>query len=131
MGLAPLTIEELLGEGRDHRCRGYGADEIWVRIAAAADLPTRFGPFQVVAFWNDRDGKEHAAFVKGDPTDAEGVPVRVHSECLTGDASAHCAATAATSSRRHLPSWAARLPEFTEAALSLTFFLALSPAVAP
>ncbi len=86
MGLAPLTIEELLGDGRDHRCRGYGADEICVRIAAIADLPTRFGPFQVVAFWNDRDGKEHAAFVKGDPSGADGIPVRLHSECLTGDA---------------------------------------------
>ncbi|MEX0629220.1 MAG: GTP cyclohydrolase II [Chloroflexota bacterium] len=86
MAIAPLTVDELLGEGRDHRCRGYGADEICVRVAAVADLPTRFGLFQVVAFWNDRDGKEHAAFVKGDPTDAEGVPVRLHSECLTGDA---------------------------------------------
>ena len=86
MGLTPLTIEELVGEGRDHRCEGYGAAQICVRVAAIADLPTRFGAFHVVAFWNDRDGKEHAAFVKGDPTDREGVPVRVHSECLTGDA---------------------------------------------
>ena len=86
MSLSPLTVEELLGEGRDHQCRGYGADEICVRIASIADLPTRFGHFKVVAFWNDRDGKEHAAFFKGDPTDREGVPVRVHSECLTGDA---------------------------------------------
>jgi GTP cyclohydrolase II len=86
MGLDPLTIEELLGEGRDHRCQGFGADEICVRIAAIANLPTRFGDFRVVAFWNDRDGKEHAAFVKGDPTNRDGVPVRLHSECLTGDA---------------------------------------------
>ncbi len=85
-GLSPLTVEELLGEGRDHHCRGYGKDEMCVRIASIAELPTRFGHFQVVAFWNDRDGKEHAAFVHGDPTDAEGIPVRIHSECLTGDA---------------------------------------------
>ena len=37
MGLAPLTIEELLGEGRDHRCRGFGADEICVRVAGVAE----------------------------------------------------------------------------------------------
>ena len=85
-GLDPLTIDELLGDGRDHHCRGYGPDEVCVRIAAIADLPTRFGDFQVVAFWNDRDEKEHAAIVKGDPRGAEGIPVRVHSECLTGDA---------------------------------------------
>lgn len=86
MSLPQLTLAELLGDGRDHQCRGYGADEICVRVAAVADLPTRFGQFQVVAFWNDRDQEEHAVFVRGDPTDAEGVPVRVHSECLTGDA---------------------------------------------
>lgn len=63
-----------------------GAIRPSVRVASIADLPTRFGHFKVVAFWNDRDGKTHAAFVKGDPTDLEGVPVRVHSECLTGDA---------------------------------------------
>jgi GTP cyclohydrolase II len=86
MSLSPLTVEELLGAGRDHHCGGYGKDKICVRVAAVADLPTRFGHFQVVAFWNDRDGKEHAAFVHGDPTGAEGIPVRIHSECLTGDA---------------------------------------------
>jgi GTP cyclohydrolase II len=57
-----------------------------VRIASIAELPTRFGKFQVVAFWNNRDGKEHAAFVHGDVTGAESVPARLHSECLTGDA---------------------------------------------
>jgi GTP cyclohydrolase II len=86
MHLTPLTIQELLDEGRDHQCEGYGKDRICVRIAAIADLPSRFGDFQVVAFWNDRDGKEHVAFVKGDPTGREGVPTRLHSECLTGDA---------------------------------------------
>jgi GTP cyclohydrolase II len=40
--------------------------------------------FRVVAFESD-DGKEHAAIVKGDVRGAEGVPLRVHSECFTGD----------------------------------------------
>jgi GTP cyclohydrolase II len=57
-----------------------------VRIASIAELPSRFGQFQVVAFWNNRDNKEHAAFVHGDVSGARDVPVRVHSECLTGDA---------------------------------------------
>jgi GTP cyclohydrolase II len=81
-----MQIEELLDENRYHDCEGFGKDNICVRIASIADLPSRFGLFQVVAFWNNRDGKEHAAFVHGDVTGAEGVPVRVHSECLTGDA---------------------------------------------
>jgi GTP cyclohydrolase II len=84
--LSHLHIKELLDEGRIHNCEGVGPDKICVTIASIADLPTRFGFFHVVAFWNDRDGKEHAAFVHGDVVDAEDVPVRIHSECLTGDA---------------------------------------------
>ena len=86
MPLTQLQIKELLDENRYHDCEGFGKDKVCVRIAAIADLPSRFGRFQVVAFWNNRDGKEHAAFVHGDVTEAEDVPVRLHSECLTGDA---------------------------------------------
>jgi GTP cyclohydrolase II len=86
MTLQHLTIEELLDSGRDHHCPGIGPDKVCVKIAAVADLPTRFGDFHIVAFWNDRDEKDHVAIVRGDPLDAEDVPVRIHSECLTGDA---------------------------------------------
>ena len=86
MALTKMQIKELLNENRTHDCAGVGNDRICVRIAAIADLPSRFGQFQVVAFWNNRDGKEHAAFVHGDVTAAAEVPVRLHSECLTGDA---------------------------------------------
>ena len=86
MPLTPLQIKDLLDENRTHDCEGVGKDRVCVRIASIADLPSRFGQFQVVAFWNNRDGKEHAAFVHGDVTGEEDVPVRLHSECLTGDA---------------------------------------------
>jgi GTP cyclohydrolase II len=56
-----------------------------IRIAAVARLPTRFGNFQVVAFHSPGDGKEHAALVHGTVAARERVPVRIHSECLTGD----------------------------------------------
>ncbi|MBP8137262.1 MAG: GTP cyclohydrolase II [Candidatus Eisenbacteria bacterium] len=59
---------------------------VCVRIVAIADLPSRFGRFQVVAFWNNRDGKDHIAILHGNPIGRENVPTRVHSECLTGDA---------------------------------------------
>lgn len=74
-------LEALLVRGREHDC----PDPNCVAMSAVADLPTRFGHFQIVAF-GDRDGAEHAALVKGDPWGAEKVPVRLHSECLTGDA---------------------------------------------
>ncbi len=84
--LTDVQIKGLLEENRYHDCEGVGKDHICVRIAAVADLPSRFGQFQVVAFWNNRDAKEHAAVVHGDILSSENVPVRLHSECLTGDA---------------------------------------------
>jgi GTP cyclohydrolase II len=55
-------------------------------VDAVADLPSRFGNFRIVAFWNNRDGKEHVAMVHGDVMGSEDLPTRLHSECLTGDA---------------------------------------------
>ena len=75
----------LQAEG-DHECEGIGKDKVCVRVVAMAELPTRFGEFHIIAFENNRDGKEHVAIVKGDVIGAQEVPVRLHSECLTGDA---------------------------------------------
>ncbi len=55
-----------------------------VRLAAQARLPSRHGGFEVVAF-ESVDGKEHGAIIKGNVRGAEAVPLRVHSECFTGD----------------------------------------------
>jgi GTP cyclohydrolase II len=76
----------LLEQDPNHDCPGLGKDKICVRIVAMAELPTRFGDFHIVAFENNRDGKEHVAITRGDVIGAKDVPVRLHSECLTGDA---------------------------------------------
>lgn len=57
-----------------------------ISIVARANLPTRFGNFKIVAFGNSPDGKEHVAVVKGKVNGETSVPLRLHSECLTGDA---------------------------------------------
>lgn len=75
----------LLEKEGDHDCPGLGRDKICVRIVAMAELPSRFGNFHIIAFENNRDGKEHVAITKGDVVGAGNVPVRLHSECLTGD----------------------------------------------
>ena len=54
------------------------------RLMAEANLPTRHGDFRVVAFQAE-DGKEYGAVVKGDVDGHDDVPVRLHSECFTGD----------------------------------------------
>jgi len=79
-------LRDLVVHDKNHECAGFGKNHICVRIIAAANLPSRFGDFKVVAFWNNYDSKEHAAFVHGDVIDQENVPLRIHSECLTGDA---------------------------------------------
>jgi GTP cyclohydrolase II/3,4-dihydroxy 2-butanone 4-phosphate synthase/GTP cyclohydrolase II len=50
-----------------------------------SDLPTERGLFRIVVFRDRRDGKEHVAMVKGEVKGLEGVPVRIHSECLTSE----------------------------------------------
>jgi GTP cyclohydrolase II len=79
--MAECTLADLLERGKLHDC----PDSNCVRMSAIADLPTRFGHFQIAAF-GDRSGAEHAALIKGEPWQLEDVPVRLHSECLTGDA---------------------------------------------
>jgi 3,4-dihydroxy 2-butanone 4-phosphate synthase/GTP cyclohydrolase II len=49
-------------------------------------MPTKHGVFKMVGFVNKLNGEHHVALVKGDVTTDEPVLVRVHSECLTGDA---------------------------------------------
>lgn len=54
------------------------------RIAAEATLPSRHGNFRVIAF-ETVDGKEYGAVIRGDVRGRSEVPVRLHSECFTGD----------------------------------------------
>ena len=68
-----------------------------VTRVAEANLPTEFGPFRIIAYQSPIDDREHVALVKGDVggdveegvegdvEGDEGVLVRMHSECLTGD----------------------------------------------
>jgi len=48
-------------------------------------LPTEYGEFVLHFYSNTIDKKEHMALVKGDVANRENVPVRIHSECFTGD----------------------------------------------
>lgn len=77
--LPTVTVAALV----QHRLRS----EAMLDYVAVADLPTAFAdrPFRAHSFLSRLDGVEHLALVS--PGVAEGAPlVRVHSECLTGDA---------------------------------------------
>ena len=77
-GLLMITIEDLIA----YRAR----TEAMVRRMADARIPTPYGEFTAVGFQSQADGREHIALVYGDPEGGRGTLVRVHSECLTGDA---------------------------------------------
>jgi len=74
-----VTIKDLI----QYRLR----NEQLVHRAAESKMPTRAGgDFQCIVYTNDIDHVDHMAMVKGDIDPNEPVLVRVHSECLTGDA---------------------------------------------
>jgi 3,4-dihydroxy 2-butanone 4-phosphate synthase/GTP cyclohydrolase II len=56
-----------------------------LRIVAIANFPSKYGSFKVVAFENNKDGRDHIMIIKGDVEGAENVLARVHSSCVTGD----------------------------------------------
>lgn len=56
-----------------------------MKVEVVANMPTDNGTFKIVGFENHIDGKEHIALVKGNVAGKEGVTVRIHSECFTGD----------------------------------------------
>lgn len=77
-GLKIITIEDLIRYRRQK--------EILVKHVATADMPTAIGHFTAEAYESLTDERTHIALVKGEIGKGEDVLVRVHSECLTGDA---------------------------------------------
>lgn len=73
-----ITIADLISYRRKN--------ETLITKEAEAFMPTKYGDFKMVGFTNNLNGEHHVALVKGDISDGEPVLVRVHSECLTGDA---------------------------------------------
>lgn len=77
-GLKMITIKDLVEYRRKK--------EVLIERVAEAKMPTKYGDFQMMGFINKINGEHHVALVKGDVSTEEPVLVRVHSECLTGDA---------------------------------------------
>ncbi|ENU81995.1 GTP cyclohydrolase-2 [Acinetobacter sp. ANC 3789] len=58
-----------------------------IKFISKSKLPTAFGNFEIIAFQDQSTGEEHVALAKGlETTPTRPVLVRMHSECLTGDA---------------------------------------------
>ncbi len=77
-GIKIVTIADMI----QYRLR----KEKLVQRSASASMPTAAGEFRAVVFENAIDHVDHIALVKGEFGPGDAVLVRVHSECLTGDA---------------------------------------------
>ncbi|MBK1810386.1 bifunctional 3,4-dihydroxy-2-butanone-4-phosphate synthase/GTP cyclohydrolase II [Clostridium sp. YIM B02505] len=73
-----ITIADLIAYRRKN--------DSYVNRVTEAMLPTKYGEFKMVGYENTLNGEHHVALVKGDISGEEPVLIRVHSECLTGDA---------------------------------------------
>ena len=73
-----ITIADLIAYRREK--------EILIKRVVEAKMPTRYGDFIIVGYENTLNGEHHVALVKGKVETDQPVTVRVHSECLTGDA---------------------------------------------
>lgn len=73
-----ITIADLIAYRRNA--------DVLIKRVTEAKMPTKHGEFKIVGYEDSLTGEHHVALVKGDVTTGEPVLVRVHSECLTGDA---------------------------------------------
>ena len=77
-GLLMISIADLIAYRRKN--------ESQIELVATAQLPTEFGVFDICGYQGILDGLDHVAMRIGEIGDGHDVLVRVHSECLTGDA---------------------------------------------
>lgn len=73
-----VLVEELIAYRRE--------TESMIKRVDAAKMPTKYGEFTIVGYENILNKEHHVALIKGDVSDGKPVLIRVHSECLTGDA---------------------------------------------
>ena len=78
-GLKIITIADII--------KFRSKNEKLIYKAAQAKMPTKYGAFEIAAYESTMSKEHHVALIKGDISNADTpVLVRVHSECLTGDA---------------------------------------------
>lgn len=73
-----ITIADLIAYRRKN--------EQIIKRMTVASMPTKYGDFKIYGYENQLNNEHHVALVKGDINSEEPVLIRVHSECLTGDA---------------------------------------------
>jgi 3,4-dihydroxy 2-butanone 4-phosphate synthase/GTP cyclohydrolase II len=82
--LAVITVEQL----KLHLEENTPVESISnnrIRFEAEANVPTTHGEFRIRGYYDTKTTADHVAIIKGKPT-GRSVLVRMHSECITGEA---------------------------------------------
>ena len=83
--LPVITIAQLVAYLQEHNINYVHRDNNRIRFEAEANIPTIHGDFRVRGYYDIKTGADHVAIIKGNPT-GDDVLVRMHSECITGEA---------------------------------------------
>ena len=83
--LEVITIEQLVEYLKTNEIKHEANPENRIRFEAEANLPTIHGNFKVRGYYDIKTTADHVAIIAGNPT-GENVLIRMHSECITGEA---------------------------------------------
>lgn len=83
--LPVVTIAQLVEHLTSNNIIHVNRDNNRIRFEAEANIPTIHGDFKVRGYYDIKTGADHVAIIKDNPT-GEDVLVRMHSECITGEA---------------------------------------------
>lgn len=77
-----VSINDLISYLTEHKKQAIISPSI--SRTAKSTLPTDYGEFGIYVYKSIKDNREHVALVKGN-VKGKTVPVRLHSQCITGD----------------------------------------------
>jgi 3,4-dihydroxy 2-butanone 4-phosphate synthase/GTP cyclohydrolase II len=83
--LPVITIEQLVQHLETHAIVADNNPDNRIRFEAEANVPTSHGPMRLRGYYDTKTTADHVALISGNPT-GENVLVRMHSECITGEA---------------------------------------------
>jgi 3,4-dihydroxy 2-butanone 4-phosphate synthase/GTP cyclohydrolase II len=83
--LPVITVEQVVNHLVDNGIKHEHTPNNRIRFEAEANVPTKHGAFRLRGYYDIKTTADHVAIISGNPT-GENVLVRMHSECITGEA---------------------------------------------
>ncbi len=84
-GLPVITVEQVVNHLVENGITHENNPNNRIRFEAEANVPTSHGAFRLRGYYDIKTTADHVAIISGNPT-GEDVLVRMHSECITGEA---------------------------------------------